>query len=297
MTTTKIQNTHQERMAYVYVRQSTPIQVMENRESTERQYRLRDRAIELGWAPSRVEVIDEDQGRTGSISAHRTGFQRLVSAVGLGGVGMVLMLEASRLARNNSDWHRLIEICGISGTLIADESAVYNPREPNDRLLLGVKGTISEAELFTLRTRLYEGRWNKARKGLLQFSLPVGYVRGVDGSWELDPHTQVRERLAHVFELFRRHAVARRVVRDLRQQGLDLPTRVVSKEGYGLLTWKIPTLSAVMRILHNPAYAGAFVYGRKGRAPAGQPGRARQVRRPVEDWIARVPPQAQHEVP
>src|SRR5207249_2796515 len=179
MTTTKIQNTHQERMAYVYVRQSTPIQVMENRESTERQYRLRDRAIELGWAPSRVEVIDEDQGRTGSISAHRTGFQRLVSAVGLGGVGMVLMLEASRLARNNSDWHRLIEICGISGTLIADESAVYNPREPNDRLLLGVKGTISEAELFTLRTRLYEGRWNKARKGLLQFSLPVGYVRGV----------------------------------------------------------------------------------------------------------------------
>jgi len=262
MTTTKIQNTHQERMAYVYVRQSTPIQVMENRESTERQYRLRDRAIELGWAPSRVEVIDEDQGRTGSISAHRTGFQRLVSAVGLGGVGMVLMLEASRLARNNSDWHRLIEICGISGTLIADESAVYNPREPNDRLLLGVKGTISEAELFTLRTRLYEGRWNKARKGLLQFSLPVGYVRGVDGSWELDPHTQVRERLAYVFELFRRHAVARRVVRDLRQQGLDLPTRVVRKEGYGMLTWKIPTLSAVMRILHNPAYAGAYVFGR-----------------------------------
>src|SRR5437016_6173965 len=190
MTTTKIQNTHQERMAYVYVRQSTPIQVMENRESTERQYRLRDRAIELGWAPSRVEVIDEDQGRTGSISAHRTGFQRLVSAVGLGGVGMVLMLEASRLARNNSDWHRLIEICGISGTLIADESAVYNPREPNDRLLLGVKGTISEAELFTLRTRLYEGRWNKARKGLLQFPLPVGYVQGADGGWTLDPDTQ-----------------------------------------------------------------------------------------------------------
>ena len=157
MATTKIQSTHQERIAFVYVRQSTPLQVIENRESTERQYHLRERAVELGWPPSRVEVIDEDQGRTGSISAHRTGFQRLVSAVGLGGVGMVLMLEASRLARNNSDWHRLIEICGISGTLIADESAVYNPREPNDRLLLGVKGTISEAELFTLRTRLYEG--------------------------------------------------------------------------------------------------------------------------------------------
>jgi DNA invertase Pin-like site-specific DNA recombinase len=174
MTAAKIQSTHCERMAFVYVRQSTPLQVVENRESTERQYHLRDRAVELGWPPSHVEVIDEDQGRSGSTAAHRTGFQRLASEVSLGKVGIVLMLEASRLARNNSDWCRLIEICGVSGTLIADESAVYNPREPNDRLLLGVKGTLSEAELFTLRTRLYEGRWNKARKGLLHFSLPGG---------------------------------------------------------------------------------------------------------------------------
>jgi DNA invertase Pin-like site-specific DNA recombinase len=181
----KIQSTHHERRAYVYVRQSTPWQVIENRESTERQYHLQERAIALGWPPSRVHVIDEDQGRSGSTSTYRTGFQRLVSEVGLGNVGVVLMLEASRLARNNSDWYRLIEICGVSGTLIADESAIYNPREPNDRLLLGVKGTLSEAELFTLRTRLYEGRWNKARKGLLQFSLPVGYVRGANGDWEL----------------------------------------------------------------------------------------------------------------
>src|SRR5437773_5995822 len=158
MTAAKIQSTHCERTAYVYVRQSTPLQVIENRESTERQYHLRDRAIELGWPPNRVEIIDEDQGRSGSSAEHRAGFQRLVSEVGLGKVGIVLMLEASRLARNNSDWHRLIEICGLSATLIADESAVYNPREPNDRLLLGVKGTLSEAELFTLRTRLYEGR-------------------------------------------------------------------------------------------------------------------------------------------
>ena len=178
----KIQSTHCERTAFVYVRQSTPAQVIEHRESTERQYHLRDRAIELGWPPSRVEVIDEDQGRSGSTATHRTGFQRLASEVGLGKVGIVFMLEASRLARNNSDWHRLIEICGVSGTLIADEGAVYNPREPNDRLLLGVKGTISEAELFTLRTRLYEGRWNKARKGLLHFPLPVGYVTTVDGN-------------------------------------------------------------------------------------------------------------------
>src|ERR1700724_655336 len=191
MTTTKIQSTHCERIAFVYVRQSTPLQVIENRESTERQYRLQERAMELGWARGRVEVIDEDQGRSGSTAAHRTGFQRLAAEVVLGKVGIVLMLEASRLARNNSDWYRLIEICGVSGTLIADESAVYTPRKPNDRLLLGVKGTISEAELFTLRTRLYEGRWNKARRGRLAFQLPTGYVQGADGNWELDPDVQV----------------------------------------------------------------------------------------------------------
>ena len=262
MTTAKIQSMHCERIAFVYVRQSTPLQVIEHRESTERQYHLRDRAIELGWPPSRVEVIDEDQGRSGSTAAHRTGFQRLVSEVGLGKVGIVFMLEASRLARNNSDWYRLIEICGVSGTLIADESAVYNPREPNDRLLLGVKGTLSEAELFTLRTRLYEGRWNKARKGLLHFSLPVGYVPTEDGSWALDPDTQVRQRVAFLFESFRRHGIVRAVVRDLQEQGLELPTRVTAQEGYGALVWKAPTLSAVIRILHNPAYAGAYVYDR-----------------------------------
>ena len=263
MTSSKIQSTHCQRMAFVYVRQSTWLQVKENRESTERQYNLRERAIELGWPASRVEVIDEDQGRSGSTANYRTGFQRLAAEVGSGNVGIVLMLEASRLARNNSDWYRLIEICGISGTLIADESAVYNPREPNDRLLLGVKGTLSEAELFTLRTRLYEGRWNKARKGLLSFPLPVGYVRGADGGWALDPDTQVRERLRYVFNSFRRHRVVRAVVRDLRGQGLELPTRVCcAKEGYGSLVWKAPTLGAVFRILHNPAYAGAYVYGR-----------------------------------
>jgi hypothetical protein len=137
MTTAKIHGTHCERIAFVYVRQSTWLQVLENRESTERQYNLRERAIELGWPASRVEVIDEDQDRSGSTAIYRTGFQRLAAEVGLGKVGIVLMLEASRLARNNSDWYRLVEICGISGTLIADESAVYNPREPNDRLLLG----------------------------------------------------------------------------------------------------------------------------------------------------------------
>jgi DNA invertase Pin-like site-specific DNA recombinase len=291
MATTKIQSTHQERIAFVYVRQSTPLQVIENRESTERQYRLRDRAIELGWPPSQVEVIDEDQGRSGSTAAHRTGFQRLATEVSLGKVGIVLMLEASRLARNNSDWYRLMEICGVSGTLIADEGGVYNPREPNDRLLLGVKGTISEAELFTLRTRLYEGRWNKARKGLLHFPLPVGYVQGADGSWTLDPDTQVRERLDYLFDCFRRHGVVRAVVRELKEQGLELPTRVTAQERYGSLVWKAPTLSTVIRILHNPAYAGAYVYGRseysnERRSP--KTGKASAHVRSVEQWPVKI---------
>ncbi len=291
--TAKIQSTHCERIAFVYVRQSTWLQVTENRESTERQYNLRQRAIDLGWPPSRVEVIDEDQGRSGSTATHRTGFQRLAAEVSLGKVGMVLMLEASRLARNNSDWYRLIEICGVSGTLIADESAVYNPREPNDRLLLGVKGTLSEAELFTLRTRLYEGRWNKARKGLLHFPLPVGYVP-VEGDWTLDPDTQVRERLDHVFDCFRRYGVVRAVVRDLKGQGLELPTRVTAQEGYGSLIWKVPTLSAVIRILHNPAYAGVYVYGRweylsERRSP--QTGKASARARSMAQWPVKI---AQH---
>jgi hypothetical protein len=172
MNTVKIQSLHYERMAYVYVRQSTPWQVMEHRESTERQYHLRERAVQLGWPPTHVEVIDEDQGRSGSTATHRSGFQRLVTEVGLGKVGIVLMLEASRLARNNSDWYRLIEICGLTKTLIGDESAVYSPREPNDRLLLGVKGTLSEAELFTLRTRLYEDAGTRPARDTCTFHCP-----------------------------------------------------------------------------------------------------------------------------
>lgn len=292
MNTTTIQRAQRERLACVYVRQSTPGQVQHHRESTERQYQLRERAIALGWPPTAVEVIDEDQGRSGSAATHRPGFQRLVSQVGLGQVGVVLMLEASRLARNNSDWHRLIEICGLSGTLIADETAVYDPRDPNDRLLLGVKGTLSEAELFTLRTRLYEGRWNKARKGQLQFPLPVGYVRGAEGSWELDPDTRVRERLAYLFAAFRQHGVARRVVRDLKRQGLDLPTRVVEKEDYGALVWKAPTLSAVVRLLTNPAYAGAYVYGRAQYAReqcSPQTGKALARQRALAEWPVLLP--------
>jgi DNA invertase Pin-like site-specific DNA recombinase len=287
MSPTSIQPQQQERLACVYVRQSTVTQVHNHQESTERQYHLADRARELGWPGSAIEVIDEDQGRSGSSALHRTGFQRLVSAVSLGQVGIVLMLEASRLARNNSDWHQLIEICGLRGTLIADEQAVYDPREPNDRLLLGVKGTLSEAELFTLRTRLYEGRWNKARRGELVFPLPVGYVRGADGRWELDPDAQVRERLTYLFTVFRRTGIARAVLRDLVAQHLDLPVRLSSKEGYGSLVWKAPTLSAVIRTLTNPAYAGAYVFGRwsyAGERRSATNGKILPRLLPLEEW-------------
>jgi DNA invertase Pin-like site-specific DNA recombinase len=287
----KIQNLHYERIAYVYVRQSTPWQVKENRESTERQYHLRERALQLGWPESHVEVIDEDQGRTGTFATHRSGFQRLVTEVGLGKVGIVLMLEASRLARNNSDWYRLIEICGLTRTLIGDEQAIYSPREPNDRLLLGVKGTLSEAELFTLRTRLYEGRWNKARKGRLQFMLPTGFVRGADGNWEMDPDAQVRERLTCLFDSFRRHGVARHVLHDLKRQALDLPARVATRDGYGTLIWKTPSLSAVVRILRNPAYAGVYVFGRweySGERRSAKTGKVLPHQLPVAQWPVKI---------
>jgi len=287
MSPARITLTQHERLAYVYVRQSTLWQVSEHQESTERQYRLQERARELGWPPTTIAVIDEDQGRSGSSATARTGFQRLVSEVSLGQVGIVLMLEASRLARNSSDWHRLIELCGLSHTLLADEGAIYDPRDPNDRLLLGVKGTLSEAELFTLRTRLYEGRWNKARKGLLAFCLPVGFVPASHGTWDLDPDQQVRERLSYLFAAFRRLGVARQVVREFKHQGLDLPTRAVRKGEYGTLQWKVPTLSAVVRILENPAYAGAYVYGRweylaEQRSP--KTGKAKARVRPRAQW-------------
>lgn len=292
MNTVMIQASQRERRACVYVRQSTVLQVRQHQESTERQYQLRERAISLGWPATAVEVIDEDQGRSGQSALHRTGFQRLVSQVSLGEVGLVLMLEASRLARNNSDWYHLIEICGLRRTLIADEQAVYDPREPNDRLLLGVKGTLSEAELFTLRTRLFEGRWNKARKGLLHFPLAVGYGRGDEGSWELDPNVLVRERLNYVFASFRRHGVARAVVRDLKEQQLDLPAYAVTKENYGALVWKTPTLSAVVRILANPAYTGAYVYGRweyLSEQRSLKTGRAAVQGRALTDWPVCIP--------
>jgi DNA invertase Pin-like site-specific DNA recombinase len=283
----KIRPEHLRRQAIVYVRQSSAHQVRHNRESSSRQYALAERARALGWPAKSVEVIDEDQARSGTGAAHREGFKTLLAEIGSGQVGVVLALEASRLARSSADWHRLVEICVVTQTLLADEAAVYDPRDPNDRLLLGVKGTISEAEIFTLRTRLHEGRWNKARRGELSRSLPVGYVRSESGAVIKHPDRQVQSRLAYIFRLFARHKVAHQVLLQLVRERLQVPAKIWGGPRHGEVTWKDPDLSDVIRMLHNPTYAGAYVYGQNeydsfDRSPTN--GKARTHPRPLEDW-------------
>ena len=283
----KIRPGHLSRQAIVYVRQSSPHQVRNNRESSSRQYALVERARGLGWAGKSIEVIDEDQARSATGSAHRRGFKTLLAEIGSGQVGVVLALEASRLARSSADWHRLVEICVVTQTLLADEAAVYDPRDPNDRLLLGVKGTISEAEIFTLRTRLHEGRWNKARRGELVRSLPVGYVRTESGAVTKDPDRQVQSRLAYIFRLFGRHKVAHQVLLRLVREKLQVPAKVWGGPRHGQVHWKEPEFRDLIRLLHNPTYAGAYVYGQWeydtfDRSPTN--GEARVHSRPLEDW-------------
>jgi DNA invertase Pin-like site-specific DNA recombinase len=283
----KIRPDHLRRQAVVYVRQSTLQQVRGNRESSARQYALADRAKSLGWPAVAVETIDDDQGRSGTHSDHRHGFKKLLAEIGAGQVGVVLALEASRLARSSVDWHRLVEICVVTKTLLADESAVYDPRDPNDRLLLGVKGTLSEAELMTIRCRLHDGRWSKARRGELVQSLPVGLVRTEAGIVLKHPDRQVQARLRYVFDLFAELRVARRVVVRLRREKLKIPTQGWGGPGHGEVRWKVPTFGAIMRLLHNPAYAGAYVYGQKeydsfDRSPTT--GKAKTKARSLDDW-------------
>jgi DNA invertase Pin-like site-specific DNA recombinase len=283
----KITPAHLRRQALVYIRQSTPHQVQSNQESTERQYALVKRAQHLGWAPEATVSVDEDQGRSGQGAQHRSGFQKLLADISSGHVGMVLALEASRLARSSVDWHRLIEICAITRTLLADDGAIYDPRDPNDRLLLGVKGTISESELFTLRCRLHEGRWNKARRGALVRSLPVGYVYDEAGAIRKDPDRQVQSRITYIFEVFERLQVARQVLVHLRDEDLKLPAKVWSGPHQGRIVWKAPTLSAIVRLLHNPTYAGVYVYGQfsyDAFERSETTGKAKPRVRPIEEW-------------
>jgi DNA invertase Pin-like site-specific DNA recombinase/biotin operon repressor len=273
----------------VYVRQSTLGQVEHNVESAARQYALKERAVQLGWSAELVVVVDEDTGRSGSTVEGRTGFKEMVAEVGLGHVGLVLALEVSRFARSSADWHQLLDLCALTGTLIADADGVYSPQDFNDRLLLGLKGTMSEAELHLIRARLNGGLRNKAERGDLRLALPVGLDRGDDDLIVLCPDEQVRHAIERVFTLWLRLGSARQVTMELVGEEQQLPRRSV---GQRRIRWARASYGAVHNFLTNPAYAGAFVFGRKRREKRvdldGRV-RARDVEVPMAEWSVCLP--------
>jgi DNA invertase Pin-like site-specific DNA recombinase len=287
-TAAKVTGGHLARTAYLYVRQSTLRQVLTNTESATRQYALRQKAIALGWPAEAIVTIDTDQGQSGASAADREGFQRLVAEVGMGRAGIVLGLEVSRLARNNADWHRLLEICAMSGTLICDEDGLYDPTDFNDRLLLGLKGTMSEAELHFIRARLVGGQLSKARRGELRMPLPIGLVYDPAGNVVLDPDTGVQQAIRHVFSLFARTGSARATVQQFNAEKLLFPVRVRTGTRKGELAWMPLQHWRVLRTLHNPRYAGAFAYGRR-RERVGANGKKTFQTLPREQWIALFP--------
>ena len=283
----KVTTLHIDRAAYLYVRQSTLRQVLNNTESTERQYALRQRAIALGWPAERIVVIDQDQAHSAASAADREGFQRLVAEVGMGRAGIVLGLEVSRLARNNADWHRLLEICAMSDTLICDEDGLYDPGDFNDRLLLGLKGQMSEAELHFIRARLRGGQLSKARRGELRTGLPVGLIYDPAGNVVLDPDAGVQHALRHLLATFERTGSARAVVQAFNRDGLLFPVRVRTGQRRGELAWMPLYHWRVLQVLHNPRYAGAFVYGRR-RARKTPEGKIRFHMLPREQWTSLI---------
>jgi DNA invertase Pin-like site-specific DNA recombinase len=281
----KVQPHHLERDAYLYIRQSSMRQVIENIESTKRQYALRSRAIALGWRDEQIIVIDNDQGESGASAAWRQGFQRLVTDVGMGHAGIVMGLEVSRLARNNADWHRLLEICALTDTLILDEDGVYDPASFNDRLLLGLKGTMSEAELHVLKARLRGGILNKVRRGEYRCPLPTGLVYDEAGNVVLDPDIQIRQAISHFFETFSRVGSASQTVKVFRTEGLVFPSRLRIGD---TTVFRPLTASTAMRTLNNPRYAGAYVYGRRRYRRAAD-GKKTIRKRELDDWLACIP--------
>src|SRR4051812_30182005 len=286
-TAAKVTGAHLDRTAYLCVRQPTLRQVLTNPESATRQYALRQKAIAFGWPAERIVTIDTDQGQSGASAADREGFQRLVAEVGMGRAGIVLGLEVSRLARNNADWHRLLQICAMSGTLICDEDGLYDPTDFNDRLLLGLKGTMSEAELHFIRARLIGGQLSKARRGELQMPLPVGLVYDPASKVVLDPDTGVQQAIRHLFTLFARTGSARATVQQFNTDGLLFPVRVQTGAHKGELAWMPLQHWRVLRTLHNPRYAGAFAYGRRRERRAGNGTKSYQLV-PREQWIALI---------
>ena len=257
----KVASQHLQRDAYLYVRQSSLKQVHINTASTERQYALRQRAVTLGWPVERIRVIDHDQGQSGA-SSEREGFQRLVTDVGMGRAGIVMGLEVSRLARNCAEWYRLLEICALTDTLILDEEGIYNPQDFNDRMLLGLKGTLSEAELHAIHARLQGGKLQRAQQGELKTRLPTGFVYTASGDVVRDPDQQVRQTFDLFFQTFRRITSAHGLVKAFRQQEITLPRRIRTGIHQGELVWVEAEESRVRAILRNPRFAGAYVYGR-----------------------------------
>lgn len=282
----KVSQQHLNKLALVYVRQSSHKQVEQNIESTQLQYRLADRAEAYGWSQSRINTIDDDLGVSGKSIEGRTGFQRLLAEVSLGHVGIVMGLEMSRLARSCRDWHHLLELCAMFSTLLADADGVYDPRDHNDRLLLGLKGTMSEAELYVLRGRLRAGQLNKARRGEFFTHAPIGYVRS-DDSLIKDPDDQVRSVVELVFAKFQELQSASGVLRYLCDHQIMIGCRDHRGADKGQLRWRTANQSTITGILHHPVYAGAYVYGRRENNPskmvAGQPSKGRRWGKP-EDW-------------
>ncbi len=280
----KLKATHLERSAYLYIRQSTLRQVYENTESTKRQYALKQKILALGWSGDLIITIDSDLGQSGTSTDNRQGFKKLVSEVGMGHAGMVASLEVSRLCRNSSDWARLLEICALTDTLIMDEDGIYDVNDFNDRLLLGLKGTMSEAEMHFLYSRMRGGTISKARRGELKWVLPIGYVYNGDDKIVMDPDIAIQNAVNVFFLTFKRTGAAGATVKEFNKKGLKMPIRFRTGIRKGELAWKPLTHSRTLRLLHNPLYAGIYCYGRQQikKTVNGK----KSVKMPVKDWHA-----------
>lgn len=288
----KIKEHHLEKPAYVYVRQSTPGQVLHNRESTERQYALRDKAIELGWTPAKIRILDRDLGKSGAQMNAREDFKTLLADVSLDKVGSVVALEASRLARSSLDWHRLIQICMLTSTLVIDEDGIYDPAEFNDELLLDIKGSIAQAELRLIVARLQRAKKNKAEKGELRFPLPVGLCHDETEGIVLDPDEQVQSVIRLLFTTFRETGSAYAVVQRFSEKGLQFPKRAYGGVWAGKLIWGRLTHGRVLGVLKNPSYAGVYVFGRYQYAKEVSPDgsiKTRVISVPRESWRVTIP--------
>lgn len=286
MTTSElVTQKHTSRKAIIYIRQSSPHQMISNQESLRLQYALSQRGVELGWHPDNIEIIDSDLGTTAATAAHRAGFKELLAQVTLGQVGMILSYDVTRLSRNCSDWYPLLDLCGYKQCLIADRDGVYDPGSANGRLLLGLKGQISELELHTIRARLTAGILSKAERGDLALTLPIGLVRDAQGVVHKDPNREVQARIDLVFQTFVQVKSACKVLRMFNEQELLLPRR----DRFGDIVWRSPSVAAILSMLKNPAYAGTFVYGRTRTIRSGPaPHQARQERQPMAEWRIRV---------